>query len=98
MVAQTRGRSGISLLTPTSSECGCYRNIEVLGFDSLAATEISKTPVLNNYRAMDLKIAAIALSLNATLLSRNLKDFSKVPRLKVISLIHFHLRTTPTPI
>jgi tRNA(fMet)-specific endonuclease VapC len=32
---------------------------------------------------MDLKIAAIALSLNATLLSRNLADFRKVPMLRV---------------
>ena len=32
---------------------------------------------------MDLKIAAIAIANNATLLSRNLKDFSKVPGLKV---------------
>jgi tRNA(fMet)-specific endonuclease VapC len=32
---------------------------------------------------MDLKIAAVARSLNATLLSRNLKDFRKVPGLRV---------------
>jgi tRNA(fMet)-specific endonuclease VapC len=32
---------------------------------------------------MDLKIAAIALFNNATLLSRNLKDFRKVPDLNV---------------
>lgn len=32
---------------------------------------------------MDLKIAAIALANNATLLSKNLRDFGKVPGLKV---------------
>jgi tRNA(fMet)-specific endonuclease VapC len=32
---------------------------------------------------MDLKIAAIALAHKATLLSRNLRDFSRVPDLKV---------------
>jgi len=32
---------------------------------------------------MDLKIAAIVLAQNATLLTRNLSDFRKVPRLKV---------------
>jgi tRNA(fMet)-specific endonuclease VapC len=32
---------------------------------------------------MDLKIAAIALASNATLLSRNITDFSKVPGLRV---------------
>ena len=33
--------------------------------------------------AMDLKIAAITLSQNGLLLSRNLKDFSRVPGLRV---------------
>jgi len=32
---------------------------------------------------MDLKIAAIVLARNATLLTRNLADFRKVPGLKV---------------
>lgn len=32
---------------------------------------------------MDLKIAAIALANDATLLSRNLRDFGKVPGLRV---------------
>lgn len=32
---------------------------------------------------MDLRIAAIAIANEATLLSRNLKDFARVPDLKV---------------
>jgi len=32
---------------------------------------------------MDLKIAAIAIANDATLLSRNLRDFGKVPDLRV---------------
>ena len=32
---------------------------------------------------MDLKIAAITLALNATLLTRNMVDFGKVPDLRV---------------
>ena len=32
---------------------------------------------------MDLKIAAIAMANNATLLARNLKDFGKIPTLQV---------------
>jgi tRNA(fMet)-specific endonuclease VapC len=61
-----------------------YLRIEVLDFDALAAR------VFDDLRAqklgvgtMDLKIAAIALSKNATLLSRNLKDFKRVPNLRV---------------
>jgi tRNA(fMet)-specific endonuclease VapC len=56
----------------------------VLDFDERAAEEfqrLRKTRI--RIGTMDLKIAAIALSHNATLLSRNLKDFNKVPGLKV---------------
>ncbi|QLE59854.1 type II toxin-antitoxin system VapC family toxin [Nostoc sp. TCL26-01] len=32
----------------------------------------------------DLRIAAIALSLNATIVTRNFKDFQKIPNLKIV--------------
>jgi tRNA(fMet)-specific endonuclease VapC len=61
-----------------------YRDTAVLGFDERALREFK---ALQRQRirigTMDLKIAAIALSHNAVLLSRNLKDFSKVPGLQV---------------
>lgn len=61
-----------------------YRQIPVLDFDEAAAGEFQR---LRRSRiavgAMDLKIAAVALSRAATLLSRNLADFHKVPNLKV---------------
>lgn len=61
-----------------------YAKISLLDFDRPAADEFER---LKNQRirigTMDLKIAAIALANDATLLSRNLKDFSKVPGLKV---------------
>ena len=61
-----------------------FRRIKVVPFDSLAATYfqrlIKSRPRLGT---MDLKIAAIALSLDATLLSRNLADFRRVAGLKV---------------
>lgn len=61
-----------------------YRDVIVLDFDIPAAAELKR---LQSQRlrigTMDLKIAAIALSLNATLLSRNLRDFQRVPSLKV---------------
>ena len=61
-----------------------YRDTDVLGFDDQALL-ILKCLQQQRIRigTMDLKIAAIALANNATLLSRNLKDFSKVPGLKV---------------
>ena len=56
----------------------------VLGFDEAAATEFER---LRKQRlrlgTMDLKIAAIVLAHGASLLSRNLRDFRKVPGLRV---------------
>lgn len=61
-----------------------YRKVNILDFDHQAATEFER---LRKERirigTMDLKIAAIALANNATLLSRNLRDFGKVPGLQV---------------
>ena len=61
-----------------------YRRVNILEFDNQAAAEFAK---LQKQRirigTMDLKIAAIALANNATLLSANLGDFSQVPGLKV---------------
>ncbi len=60
----------------------CDRN--VLKFDQPAAVkyqELVKAKL--RIGTMDLKIAAIALAHDATLLSRNLADFRKVPGLRV---------------
>jgi tRNA(fMet)-specific endonuclease VapC len=61
-----------------------YRDTEVLDFDE-SALEMLKNLQQQRIRigTMDLKIAAIVLANNATLLSKNLKDFSKVPGLQV---------------
>jgi tRNA(fMet)-specific endonuclease VapC len=61
-----------------------YRRIPVLDFDGKAADvyeELRRSRV--RVGAMDLKIAAIVISLDATLLSRNKRDFAKVPDLKL---------------
>jgi len=61
-----------------------HRAITVLDFDDKTAAEFERLQKLRiRIGTMDLKIAAIALANNATLLSRNIKDFSKVPNLKV---------------
>jgi tRNA(fMet)-specific endonuclease VapC len=65
-----------------------FRNILVLDFDERAAVEYQ---VLRRLRirigTMDLKIAAIALAHDATLLTMNLSDFRMVPGLKVADWI-----------
>jgi tRNA(fMet)-specific endonuclease VapC len=61
-----------------------YLTIAVLEFDARAAAEVQRLRKLRlRIGTMDLKIAAIALTREATLLSRNLSDFRRVPRLKV---------------
>lgn len=61
-----------------------YAKIALLDFDRTAAEEFER---LQKQRirigTMDLKISAIALANNATLLSRNVQDFGQVPGLKV---------------
>src|SRR5581483_8229053 len=61
-----------------------YRKIDVLGFDMRAVSIFER---LQSSRlkvgTMDLKIAAIALAHDATVLTRNLKDFNRVPRLRL---------------
>lgn len=61
-----------------------YRRINVLSFDEVAATELQRLKrSQTRVGTMDLKIAAIVLAHGATLLSRNLADFRKVPGLVV---------------
>ena len=61
-----------------------YLKIDVLDFDDRAALEFERLCALKlRIGTQDLKIAAIALARNAMLLSRNLRDFVKVPGLRV---------------
>ena len=61
-----------------------YCKILVLPFDESAAIEFQRLKKAKiRVGTMDLKNAAIALSLDATLLTRNLRDFIKVPSLKI---------------
>ncbi len=61
-----------------------YRNTAILDFDENAA-EIYKNLKSQKIRigTMDLKIASIAISHNAILVSRNLRDFEQIPDLTV---------------
>jgi tRNA(fMet)-specific endonuclease VapC len=56
----------------------------ILDFDERAATEFQRLKKANpRLGTMDLKIAAIAISQNAVLLSRNLRDFQQINGLHV---------------
>lgn len=61
-----------------------YCRMIVLDFDGTAAAEFQRLRKLRlRMGTMDLKIAAVVLSHNATLLTRNLVDFRTVPGLKI---------------
>jgi tRNA(fMet)-specific endonuclease VapC len=61
-----------------------FRTIVVLDFDERAGVEYQRLRRLRvRIGTMDLKIAAIVLTHDATLLSKNVSDFRKVPGLKV---------------
>lgn len=62
-----------------------YQQLQVLAYDALAITEFER---LHNNKlrvgTQDLRIASIALSRNATMVTRNLRDFSRVPGLQIV--------------
>ncbi|HVX84182.1 MAG TPA: type II toxin-antitoxin system VapC family toxin [Phycisphaerae bacterium] len=60
-----------------------YSTVAILAFTEWAAVEFQRLRKLKvRIGTMDLKIAAIALSLHATLWTRNRRDFEKVPALR----------------
>jgi tRNA(fMet)-specific endonuclease VapC len=61
-----------------------YVDFGILDFDEAAGRAFDNLRRLNiRLGAADLKIAAIAISRNAILLSRNIRDFRKIPNLRV---------------
>ena len=61
-----------------------YRRMPIIPFDGESAIRYQQLRSLKlGVGAMDLKIAAVALVNSATLLSRNLRNFRKVPGLAV---------------
>lgn len=61
-----------------------YQSFTILDFDVVAGTEFERFRSLKiRIGVCDLKIAAIAVSQNAVLISRNLKDFGKIAGLRV---------------
>jgi tRNA(fMet)-specific endonuclease VapC len=61
-----------------------FLKMNVLSFSGEAQTCFAELrPQCPRVQTMDLRIASIALTTNATLLSRNLRDYSRVPGLLV---------------
>jgi tRNA(fMet)-specific endonuclease VapC len=80
------GKSGqeVAAYTRLQSMLRFFSAIPVLDYTEVASEQFAALRRLRpRTGSMDLKIAAITLSLNATLLSRNIKDFRLVPNLKV---------------
>jgi tRNA(fMet)-specific endonuclease VapC len=76
----------IELYTRFSATVEFLRNIQVFNFDTAADAQFQQ--LLNSHPALrknriqkDVRIAAIALSVNAILVTRNQRDFSQVPNL-----------------
>ena len=61
-----------------------YRSIQVIAFDRAAVVEHQRLrKVYPRIGSMDLRIAAIALVKNATLLTRNKSDFGQIKELSI---------------
>lgn len=61
---------------------GSYRELSLAEFDAGAATEFDNLKALKlGVKTMDLRIAAIALAKKLVLVTRNARDFGKVPGL-----------------
>ncbi len=62
---------------------GTFRNAPLLAYDEQAASQYERLRQAHiRIGTKDLRIAAICLARDATLLTRNLRDFNKVPGLR----------------
>ena len=65
-----------------------YTAMALFPLDDAAAKALDSIPGSVRIGAMDLRIAAIALSRNLTVVTRNTRDFAQVPNLRVEDWTH----------
>ncbi len=84
LAAGRKLKDQIEIYHRLTKQLSIYCSLTILNFDEMAAVEFARLkkekPRLG---VMDLKIAAIALSRKATLLSRNRRDFEQIAGLKL---------------
>ena len=81
---QPAGISQVEAYTSLTEIVGSYLGWIILPFDQLAAEQFHRLKSQKvRIGTMDLKIAAIVLTHQGTLLSANLRDFRQVPNLSV---------------
>ncbi len=77
------GRAQMAIYARLQSSIEALLQLPILPFDSEAATAFERLrPKHPRIGTMDLKIAAICLAHDATLLTRNLIDFQNIPNLR----------------
>jgi len=80
----TKLKDQIEVYRRLKGQLNNYCKLTVLTFDENAAVEFARLKKEKlRVGTMDLKIAAIALAQNATLLSRNRRDFGRITGLKL---------------
>jgi tRNA(fMet)-specific endonuclease VapC len=83
-LASVKPEQQVKLYQRLESTLQIFSTIPVIGFDLTAAEEFHRLRQLHRrIGGMDLRIAAIAITQNATVLTQNLKDFIDIQDLKV---------------
>jgi tRNA(fMet)-specific endonuclease VapC len=84
----TQADNLIELYTRFCTTVELLRKVQILNFDASADAQYQKllkenSPLRKKRIQKDVRIAAIALSVNATLVTRNQRDFSQIPNLPI---------------
>ena len=83
-LAQISATPSVPLYAALNNTFRFYQNIAIWQYTEEAERQLTALQQAKiRIGTQDLKIASIALTVQATLLTRNAKDFAKVPRLRI---------------